>query len=857
MMCLSDKYMIFNGKLLHKKAILRKGTPKPAHAALIAGTTEDKLGQKDADHIISRMKELRTNFRSRVVHHVKSRWVDSAINAKMKFSKTGVPVSSYDEMYKELISVPTMENFQHWYNIFYRCKDVKNSGWEDAESMFMDGMGIKYHDLTNNGGCIGELFSEEMGSLMESLAKGAKNKQGMHLVKSRPMKDPLDSAGRRVPSRRNPGDYYLVRSEKGSTRVMGWWWYNVRSMSAVLHFCYLANKFSQPILCFLCVEQANEITDRNLLSERSFNEQHLSLGGSKSNHCFDFQAPGSPSVARSVQTNEDVAIAIADTTSSLEENLFVDRSQDDGTKSILNNIHSYQFPFMDQSQEQTNGVPNGVATLPAGTVATQPPTLPSTLTDGASKELAKFHTASAPGIQHVAQEHLPWEPYSLVGDHGRNWHSPGSTSSLEGAMIRKEFGVRKVKQGSESSDTQALKDQIRKLEENQERMTSLMQRLESTWAAKSNVAEVKTETSDGRPGPTGDQKLSLTNGKPQNIQPKIKPSSAGGTHYRSKNAERRAKYQKRREEQERMEQLRKEQELKKEKAVQDFHKHLKNVESNRSRCAKKGITEEQDAEAKKKIKSTSKVLGQVKVKRHGKDKEGKMKVLFRKADGEDEWLFLEDIWKPDNVPFYVPVWREYCQRKGFPINWGSAAATTADPFLSSAENQGEEYNPPTGPPNYWEEEAVCVGHVLDDRGLVFMELLWKDDNSNSRAMVKKIMASNTERAQFGPTWNAYCDRMGFLDDRFRIEGTSLVDQIVGCSWSDCGRPMADIAWKHGDLTKVMVKDAMEINTDNNGFKEAWKDYCWSVGKTEESFLKGHVNKEFKKVTTKRKRRRIT
>ena len=89
MMCLSDKYMIFNGKLLHKKAILRKGTPKPAHAALIAGTTEDKLGQKDADHIISRMKELRTNFRSRVVHHVKSRWVDSAINAKMKFSKTG------------------------------------------------------------------------------------------------------------------------------------------------------------------------------------------------------------------------------------------------------------------------------------------------------------------------------------------------------------------------------------------------------------------------------------------------------------------------------------------------------------------------------------------------------------------------------------------------------------------------------------------------------------------------------------------------------------------------------------------------------------------------------------------------
>ena len=95
---------------------------------------------------------------------------------------------------------------------------------------------------------------------------------------------------------------------------------------------------------------------------------------------------------------------------------------------------------------------------------------------------------------------------------------------------------------------------------------------------------------------------------------------------------------------------------------------MKAVECNRSRCAKKGITEYEDAEAKKQIKPRTKVQGQVKVKRHGKDEEGKMKVLFRKADGDDIWIYLKDIWKPENIPFYVPMWREYCQQKGVPNN---------------------------------------------------------------------------------------------------------------------------------------------------------------------------------------------
>ena len=151
----------------------------------------------------------------------------------------GLPVSTYNEMFAELNSVPTMENFQHWYNLFYWYKDVKNLGWEDAETIFMDGMGIKYQDHTRKGGCIGDLFSKEMGSLMESLAKQAKDKQGIHLVKSCPLKDPLDSADRRVPNRRNPRDYYLLHSERGSTNVLGWWWYNVRSTFCFCFFVLL------------------------------------------------------------------------------------------------------------------------------------------------------------------------------------------------------------------------------------------------------------------------------------------------------------------------------------------------------------------------------------------------------------------------------------------------------------------------------------------------------------------------------------------------------------------------------------------------------------------------------------------
>ena len=60
----------------------------------------------------------------------------------------------------------------------------------------------------------------------------------------------------------------------------------------------------------------------------------------------------------------------------------------------------------------------------------------------------------------------------------------------------------------------------------------------------------------------------------------------------------------------------------------------------------------------------------------------------------------------------------------------------------------------------------------------------------------------------------------YFDDRFRIDGASVVDQILGCLWSDCGRPVADIGWKHGDHTKVWVKDAMGSNTDNNGFQSS-------------------------------------
>jgi len=49
----TDKYLVFNGVRLHKKAFLRKGKPSRANAAVVAGVLEMDLSVEDAETVMN------------------------------------------------------------------------------------------------------------------------------------------------------------------------------------------------------------------------------------------------------------------------------------------------------------------------------------------------------------------------------------------------------------------------------------------------------------------------------------------------------------------------------------------------------------------------------------------------------------------------------------------------------------------------------------------------------------------------------------------------------------------------------------------------------------------------------------
>jgi hypothetical protein len=90
----------------------------------------------------------------------------------------------------------------------------------EAEVRIMCDLQLTYPDNSQSGGCIGELLTEVMSKLLENLQKRSRDKQCLHLTKSRPGKD-LNKNGRR-----NIGDYFIVRSDKNH-KIIGWDNYNV------------------------------------------------------------------------------------------------------------------------------------------------------------------------------------------------------------------------------------------------------------------------------------------------------------------------------------------------------------------------------------------------------------------------------------------------------------------------------------------------------------------------------------------------------------------------------------------------------------------------------------------------------
>jgi hypothetical protein len=152
------------------------------------------------------------------------------------------------------------------------------------------------------------------------------------------------------------------------------------------------------------------------------------------------------------------------------------------------------------------------------------------------------------------------------------------------------------------------------------------------------------------------------------------------------------------------------------------------------------------------------------------------------------------------------------------------------------------------------EPAVCAGHSLDDRGLVFMRLVWKDKKEEpSWGNVRSIMCNRAERKAYSNTWLQYCDSWGMQDDLFRMMGVSVVECIEGHDWAECGHPVARIRWRHGEVTTSLVVKAMETRGDRNGFKAAWDVYSAGIDGASEGFKKGHVDKSRRQEGRKRPR----
>ena len=139
----------------------------------------------------------------------------------------------------------------------------------------------------------------------------------------------------------------------------------------------------------------------------------------------------------------------------------------------------------------------------------------------------------------------------------------------------------------------------------------------------------------------------------------------------------------------------------------------------------------------------------MKVKKHSIGPDGKIKVQVQ-LDGEKAcWMGVEEFWTTSNIALYVPAWREYCNKKALPLNWRDASGTpneegVVDDVPRQMVDDGPRQLAQGGEvlTQLSQTEPVpadCCNHVLDSRGLVYMELRWKDDGTVSRALVRGVM----------------------------------------------------------------------------------------------------------------------
>ena len=308
---------------------------------------------------------------------------------------------------------------------------------------------------------------------------------------------------------------------------------------------------------------------------------------------------------------------------------------------------------------------------------------------------------------------------------------------------------------------------------------------------------------------------------------------------------------KKREEEEAQACLMKELEERREEGIKALLSDVKKVEQQRSRAAKN-------------YKSESKVT----IKKHSMDR-GYLEALVQVGKEKEVWLPVFKFWHPHFAPSHLPEWHAYCKKKVLPDDWKNLGHFKPHVRVLAGEGEGRQgintvethFKKPPNEDNFVQEQAECVGHVLNPKGRVWMKLKWFDEKiPDSIHEVKGIMMNDKEKMIFGQTWMDYCRKIGLEKDLvFADWGYSTVKTIIGHDWLECGRPVVEVEWHHGERSKEKVMDLLDTSKEkNNGFNREWNKYCDNLGDIVPGMRRGLVDKKQKVVmpgSSKRKRRR--
>ena len=152
------------------------------------------------------------------------------------------------------------------------------------------------------------------------------------------------------------------------------------------------------------------------------------------------------------------------------------------------------------------------------------------------------------------------------------------------------------------------------------------------------------------------------------------------SYSKNKNQERNEKRRFKKEQLELEKEKRKQQEDAQRAGAEKLRIHVVKEERARSRASKKAgkgdgtNTGKRVVDKKEPGKKAEKVRKEkMKVKRHSIDKKiGIVRAEMQLGDRKPVWITLDEIWEPKNIALYLPAWRDYCEKKRLPPDWGGA-----------------------------------------------------------------------------------------------------------------------------------------------------------------------------------------